>query len=826
MKIFIDNQEADLDARTRVSISLSVASHTDLAASRTGYSKTITLPMTARNMGIMGDSEQINAVSAFNKTEHTARIEQDGCVVIEGTPFLVESTSYGAGGYYRINIIGSGKRWATVAAQTPLRQLGMDFFETLNAVNILQSWTWDKPVRFLPVQRDGFEPENFNSTLFPPQKILTIEDYHPFLHVRSMVEKIFAEAGYTVSSDFFAGPLFNSLYMSGNYPTQDTDKLKARMNFKAGRFAAAEAVSDSLGRVYANPFTTLNSVGNIVETADPNEERNGKTASGVYSVGDYFRMNGSRVEFAPPNEVVVGFEYSLYYTAGYKIESRNTLKGFKTVDLMESQERTFQLLNPHVDMRGNIRPNKTYTAVIFEHVPLMTYIMKYWEVTNPDADLNDLKTTDYVVKSATAFAVKSFSFSFPNTSNRIVNPILSYRPSLTYVDYPGDWALYDGYVEVAGTMDVELIVRSTPEKILPSNPKKFDLISFGGADANMSFKLSNRTTVKPYFVYHPSEGTLLDFEKVAAHSISCLDLINSLKQMFNLYFFTDQLSRTVYIEPRTEFYRTDVVVDLSDRIDLSKPIVVSELGDDMAQTVSFQYASGDDAVSAWNRQHGTRLGRWSAQIRNRFASETDRSYENPVFAPSVSAKGAFPNAASALLLQASVKDAATGEKSDELNFPPKIVRYLGMSPLPTGQLWGWPGNAAKYPLLTFHYKGDSNSYEGAQPNPLSTFGGDPATLMANGLSLCFEDRDGVAGLHRYYDGNISLLNEGKRVEAYVLLHPEDVEPLISPDARGMDFRALYKLTIAGESALFRLEQVCDYNPGAGESTKCVFVKEI
>lgn len=825
MKIFIDNQEADIDARTSVSISLSIASHTDLTTSRTGYSKTIMLPMTAHNMGIMGDSEQINAVSAFNKTEHTAHIEQDGCTVIEGTPFLAESVSYGAGGYYRINIIGPGKRWAILAAQTPLRLLGLEFSETLGAANILKSWTWDKPVRFLPVQRDGFEPDNFNNSLFPPQKILTIEDYHPFLHVGSMVGKIFADAGYAVSSEFFAGPFFDSLYMSGNYPAQDTDRIKARMDFRAGRFEAAEAVSDSLGRVYANPYSTLSSIGNIVDTANPNEERNGKTLNGVYSVGDYFRMNGSHVEFAPPTEVTVGFEYSLCYTAGCKIESRTTLRGFKTIDLAESQEREFQLLNPHVDRRNDIRVNKTYTAIIFEHAAATSYQIRYWEITNPKADPKNLTASDYTIKTATVFSVKTFSFSFPGT-NPILNPSLVYRKNSTYIDYPGDWALYDGYVDVVGTMDVELVVRTTPEKILPSNPKRFDLISFGGADPGMSFKLSNRTTLKPYFVYHPDEGTPLDFENVAAHDISCLDLINGLKQMFNLYFFTDQLGRTVYVEPRAGFYRTGTVVDLSGRVDLSRPVVVSEPGEDMAQTVAFQYAAGDDAVSTWNRRNSTRLGRWSAEIRNRFASATERTYENPVFAPSVSSKGGFPNAASALLLQAAVKDAATGEKSDELNFPPKIVRYLGMTPLPTGQLWGWPGNDAKYPLLAFHYKGDSNHYEGAQPNPLSTFGGDRATLLANGFSLCFEDRDGVAGIHRYYDGNVSLLNEGKRVEVYVMLYPEDIEPLISPDSRGRDFRALYRLTVAGESTLLRLEQVCDYNPGTGGPTKCVFVKEV
>ncbi|MFQ7503240.1 MAG: hypothetical protein ACLRMJ_09330 [Alistipes finegoldii] len=96
-----------------------------------------------------------------------------------------------------------------------------------------------------------------------------MDDYHPFLHVATLVETIFGEAGYRIESRFMESDLFRSLYMSGAYASRDTAALAARMGFFARRLSSATAKADYSGRVAANPNTALNSVGNIVETATP-----------------------------------------------------------------------------------------------------------------------------------------------------------------------------------------------------------------------------------------------------------------------------------------------------------------------------------------------------------------------------------------------------------------------------------------------------------------------------------------------------------------------------------------------------------------------------
>ena len=59
MELFIDGRLADMDAACPVSVSVSVASVTSPEYGRTGYTKSISIPMTARNRELMGDCEQL-----------------------------------------------------------------------------------------------------------------------------------------------------------------------------------------------------------------------------------------------------------------------------------------------------------------------------------------------------------------------------------------------------------------------------------------------------------------------------------------------------------------------------------------------------------------------------------------------------------------------------------------------------------------------------------------------------------------------------------------------------------------------------------------------
>lgn len=272
--------------------------------------------------------------------------------------------------------------------------------------------------------------------------------------------------------------------------------------------------------------------------------------------------------------------------------------------------------------------------------------------------------------------------------------------------------------------------------------------------------------------------------------------------MFNLYFYTDSLSKTIYIEPRATFYSNGAVVDWSDRLDVDKHVEIEELGADMSQYFTLRYQEGDGYAARWDQAQQTIFGRWSTEILNRFAEEGEQIYQNPLFVPTLSETDSFADVPQASLIQVGDRSNNETEEYENLNFPAKIVRFCGMKNLDEGR-WGWPSYGTQYPKIAFH----------------DPTGDEP-------FSLCFEDRDGCVGLHTYYDKTIDLYNNSRRVTLYLRLRPEDIEPFSSPNGLQRDFRALFKLKIGGEILWCRLEEICDYNPFANTSTKCIFLKNV
>jgi hypothetical protein len=264
IRLYIDNQEADIDPRTDISVSLSVASLTSTSWGRAGYSKSITIPATPRNQLLMGDCQQPLSAEKFNHWLHTGRVEVDGCVIIEGTIYL-SAASLGSDGFYRFNIIGNAREWVA-SAQQAIRELPVEWSATLREETIAESLRAEQGlVRFLPVERGvGDGKEGFYN------RVLSVA-YHPFVHVGSLVEAIFAKAGYAVESEFMASDFFRSLFMSGRWSERNFGEWGKEMDFLAVRREDSEvALANSFGRVYADHLANFSTIGNLVDV--PNGE--------------------------------------------------------------------------------------------------------------------------------------------------------------------------------------------------------------------------------------------------------------------------------------------------------------------------------------------------------------------------------------------------------------------------------------------------------------------------------------------------------------------------------------------------------------------------
>lgn len=717
MELKIDGQICDLKAGSIAVPGYDAARLADPEACREGRSLKIPIPATPRNDALVGFACDPHAAGGFNDALHTAELSAEGSALIGGTVRLLAASGEG----YTLEIRDGGAGWAENAARRMFSRLGVAWDNVLTPTAIVESWTDDSPVKFFPIHRDEYRRQNSSSDLLPAERLLSVEDYHPFLHVATLVGQIFREADYEVKSRFFESAFFRSLYMSGAYSSRDTTAAAGRMGFSARRLAPATAAANELGRVSANPKAVANTVGNIVDTATPQSvDADGEAIDGLFNNGNCFSTDNGKIVFTPPTEISVGFEYRLKYTTAHRIVSRTRLKGFDTVYLGPGAEFRFELANRYRDLREAVAPNFTYRALVFDHLAGAQYRLTYTRNGVPGTVWTD-------------FAARSAQVTTP-ASGTVVDPVLLVRSGSQWVAYRGDWALYNGYVGETGQTMVEVRLRTAAESVSPASPKYFNLIYFAGAEPGMALTLHKECSLRPRFLSAPGFGSRIAFADVAQHRIRQSELLDALAHLFNLRFYTEEATRRVWIEPEGEFFGAGPETDWSGRTDFSQPVERRPVAPEIHEVRTWRYRDGDDA------------------------------------------------------------------EEDGTNFTLRIVRYAGMHPLPGDERWGYPSGRSEYPLAAFHFAGDD---------------------AAEGFTLCFEDRDGQQGLHRFYDGQVRREASRERIILSLRLAPHEFEALLTPGTGAPDIRSVFRIDTGAGVVRAALHAVGDYDP-AKASVRCTF----
>lgn len=780
MELKIDGQICDPGTDPIAVPGYEAAETESVEAAREGRSLKLRIPFSPRNNAILGWADDTQTAFRFNDTTHAAELSCEGARLIGGSVRLLAVGDE----CYEIEIRSGGADWASQASWRQLDDLPIDWKTQLTPTMICQSWTNDSPVRFFPVHHDEYEQQNSSTDLLPAERFLAVEDYHPFLHVASLVEGIFAQSGYQVRSRFLDSDLFRSLYISGAYATRDTAAAVNRMGFAARRLGPATAEGNEFGRVSANPDAIANTLGNIVDTATPQSiDDDGQAISGLYNNGNCFSTVDGRICFTPPSPITVGFEYYLKYTTQHRILSRDRLTGFDTIYLGTGSEFQFTLANRYRDLRNEIAQNTFYRVIVFDHKAGAQY---------------RLTLTRGIAQNITwtTFSARSITLSSPSTGTLADLKLLVYE-NAQWVPYTGDWALYNGYIGEYGETTVEVRLRSAPEQVSPTSPKYFNLIYFGGAEEGMELTLHKECSLRPVFQPGPAFGSTIDFADVARHNIRQSELLEALTHLFNLRFYTEEQTRTVWIEPETEFFGAAPEIDWSLRTDFSQPLLREQIAPSVHEKRTWEFLDGDGAVTRFNTEERTTLGAWSYTSPSCATLMGEKVLRSPLFAPTLSSTGHYLNAPSARLLQVGDRDDA---EDDGTNFTPRIVRYAGVVPLPDDERWGYPSGRNEYPLAAFLYPGDDST--------------EPFTLG-------FEDRDGAEGLHRYYDRQLRREAIGERISLWIHIEPHEFEELFSPGVGGPDIRSIFRIDTGRGIVRAILRQIDDYDPRKA-STHCIF----
>ena len=128
----------------------------------------------------------------------------------------------------------------------------------------------------------------------------------------------------------------------------------------------------------------------------------------------------------------------------------------------------------------------------------------------------------------------------------------------------------------------------------------------------------------------------------------------------------------------------------------------------------------------------------------------------------------------------------------------RVVRYEGMRALPAGERWGFPSYGAEYPFAAFHAAGE--------------------------FTLCFEDRDGVEGLHRHYNEQVEQTSRRRRVRFTLRLMPDELQRLGEWSGGGANLRSTFVLKVAGQRAKYWLEAVEGYD-AKSHSAVCRLIRQ-
>lgn len=780
MELRIDNRKCDLGPECRVAWSWESRQMCDLESLREGWSVKLSLPATANNDSIMGYPLIPNSQPKFNNDLHSAQLTKGAETIFKGVVRLLGVESRGGLEHFDIEIRGGADGWAKSAATQSLKELGIEFSMPLTLPNIALTWRSASVVKFLPIIYDDYSYDVENMSTMPQQKILSTDNYHPFINIYAMVNRLFSRAGYSLVSDFMSKEWFRSLFISGIYSSRDITAIKRRMDFLSERGTDVETTANYFGRVYASDSITINSVGNLTDCYLPQHtDSQGRLMNHCFSTNNTLALESDTLTYRPLSEIDVGFEYRLLYKSQYKLLSRTRLKAFDSVYLGTNANMRFEIANPYVDQRESLAAGISYRLIVFGYD----------------------STTSYRLYSGDSVVVELSSDTalFTPTAEQCENLSLRRLDGNSWVEYDGDWVIYYGYQQIEGSVTIELCLRTSPERLSPSSPKKFNNIYFYGADAGMSFTLLSGTRITPYFSPHPGYGVKVGWEDITNHSISQSELLASLQHLFNLRIFTDEEQKRVYIEPEAEFYKSSPIFDLSSQQILGSDLKLlrSDIQEHEARRMG--YIGGDGLVERFNATNDQEFSEWVATSDSMATLMGEERLINPLFSATINRKGDHPTAADASIPVVGNRDDV--ESVDKMQFTPRIVSYRGLKRLPEGQSWGYPAQQGVYPFAAFHFEGDESN---------------------EGFTLCFEDRDSVRGLNQYYTSREQRIWRSERVVVCLKLSAEQIVQLQHRQQEGrFGLDSLFRLTLNGEGVLCRLDAVEQYELSSGKA-RCRF----
>ena len=298
-------------------------------------------------------------------------------------------------------------------------------------------------------------------------------------------------------------------------------------------------------------------------------------------------------------------------------------------------------------------------------------------------------------------------------------------------------------------------------------------------------------------------GDIYTINSVIPSNLKLLDVINDFTRMFNIYYWTDSKTKTIYFEPRDQFFKPITEAkDWTDKIDLSRNYEIDYINT-YKRNIEFSYKAldNDEWLKEWQRINKRIYASYSHTLPTRFAEGTTK-ISLDLFSASyaIDAKEAAPlinNVFDPEIVPTTIVEwneyLTQGEPAERItDYNPKIYIFNNGNQTSVG------GTSRQI-----------NQFGTAQTTiPYGIFETFNNTVADKNLS--FTGPDGLFAKH--YSNMLKNIEEGGRLTAYVKL--DDV------DINNLDFRNLVYISTPAEiTGYYIVEKVQDYKPLSNGTTK-------
>ena len=361
-----------------------------------------------------------------------------------------------------------------------------------------------------------------------------------------------------------------------------------------------------------------------------------------------------------------------------------------------------------------------------------------------------------------------------------------------------------------GTRDVTLTLNSS------------DVVSVYATIDTLSPSTSANVKAGSYFnIYRATElaeGDSYTLSEIIPDDYKLLDVINDFTRLFNIYYWTDVRTKTVYLEPRNTFFEAEAnAIDWTDKIDLSNKYELDYVSS-YKRSVEFSYKdlSSDEWLKGWESNNKRKYGEYTHNLPDRFAEGTTSIKLDLFSAPYAHVanevtylqSGTFNKNLAFTTLKVWNEYRNDGLQPEEriTNYNPKIFFF---------KFGGQTSLDGTTRLMDFF----GTSYASAIPYGIFEAYNNTDTPINLNFADSFKSDGSVdRGLfYNYYASMMKNIEEGGRLIAYFNLDNVDIENL--------DFRKLVYIDYPAQvKGYYLIESVIDYNPIKNGLTKVSLFK--